>query len=188
MRIDSVRTDSGLVARVLTKDGWSTQVDYRFRSAGGQVEFTIGLIENNLLGTASSAAVRYRKTTDRSTVALAFRRPRLFAGRIGIGAQYEDRSDGRLAALLLEQPFFALTSPFAFSLSGEDHDERVLRFFDGRASGERHAEPTVHHRARGRGVVAQRLGAGLCPARPSGVRSDATISSSRGHRGRFHGR
>lgn len=131
VRIDSVRTDSGLVARVLTKDGWSTQIDYRFRSAGGQVEFTIGLIEKNLFGTASSAAVRYRKTTDRSTVALAFRRPRLFAGRVGLGAQYEDRSDGRLAVLLLEQPFFALTSPRAFALSGEDHDERVLRFFDG---------------------------------------------------------
>ena len=131
VRVDSVRTDSGLVAHVLTKDGWSTQIDYRFRSAGGQVEFTIGLIETNLLGTASTAAVRYRKTTDRSTVALAFRRPRLFAGRIGLGAQYEDRSDGRLAALFLEQPFFALTSPSAFSLSLEDHDERVLRFFDG---------------------------------------------------------
>jgi hypothetical protein len=131
VRIDTVRTDSGLVARVLTKDGWSTQIDYRFRSAGGQVEFTIGLIENNLLGTASTAAVRYRKTTDRSTVALAFRRPRLFVGRIGLTAQYEDRSDGRLAALIFEQPFFALTSRTAFSLSLEDHDERVLRFFDG---------------------------------------------------------
>lgn len=131
VRIDTVRTDSGLVARVLTKDGWSTQIDYRFRSAGGQVEFTIGLIENNLLGTASSAAARYRKTTDRSTVALGFRRPRLFAGRLGLTAQYEDRSDGRLGALLLEQPFFALTSPFAYSVSLEDHDERVLRFFNG---------------------------------------------------------
>jgi hypothetical protein len=133
VRIDTVRTDSGLVARVLTKDGWSTQVDYRFRSAGGQIEFTIGLVEKNLLGTASTAAVRYRKATDRSTVALAFRRPRLFAGRIGIAAQYEDRSDGRLAAFLIEQPFFALTSPWAFGLSGEDRDERVLRFYDGQS-------------------------------------------------------
>jgi hypothetical protein len=131
VKIDSVRTDSGLVARVVTRDGWSTQVDFRFRSAGGQVEFTIGLVEKNLLGTAAGAAVRYRETPDRSTVVLAFRRPRLLAGRIGLAAQYEDRSDGRLAALLIEQPFYALTSPWAFALSGEDHDERVLRFFDG---------------------------------------------------------
>ena len=53
--IDSVRTDSGLVLRVTTKDGWSTKADWRFRSAGGDVEFTIGMVEDNLLGTASSA-------------------------------------------------------------------------------------------------------------------------------------
>jgi hypothetical protein len=56
VRIDTVRTDSGLVARVLTKDGWSTKADWRFRSTGGQVAFTIGLVEDNLLGTASSGS------------------------------------------------------------------------------------------------------------------------------------
>lgn len=131
VRIDSVRTDSGLAMRVTTKDGWSTQADWRFRSAGGDVEFTIGLVEHNLLGTASLAAVRYRKTPDRSTLALAFRRPRLFAGTVGIALAYEDRSDGRLAAAALEQPFYSLTSRHGFRLETEDHDERVLRFFDG---------------------------------------------------------
>jgi hypothetical protein len=129
--IDSVRTDSGLVMRVLTKDGWSTKADWRFRSAGGDVEFTIGLVEDNLLGTASSAAVRYRKTTDRTSVALGFRRPRLFAGQVGLALAYEDRSDGRLEAAALEQPFYALTSRTGFRLETEDHDERVLRFFEG---------------------------------------------------------
>ena len=56
--VEVVEFNAGRVARVLTKDGWSTQIDYRIRSTGGPVEFTIGLIENNLLGTASSAAVR----------------------------------------------------------------------------------------------------------------------------------
>jgi hypothetical protein len=131
VKIDSVRTDSGLVLRVLTKDGWSTQADWRFRSAGGEVALTIGLVENNLLGTASLAAVRYRKTPDRSSVELAFRRPRLFAGAVGLGLQYENRSDGRLWAVAAEQPFFAMTSRAAFLVGVEDHDERVLRFFEG---------------------------------------------------------
>ena len=91
-----MQTDSGVVMKVLTKDGWSTRADWRFRSAGGEVEFTIGMVEDNLLGTASSASVRYRKTPDRSTVALGFRRPRLFAGRVGLALAYENRSDGRL--------------------------------------------------------------------------------------------
>ena len=142
VRIDTVRTDSGLVARVLTKDGWSTQADWRFRSAGGEVAFTIGLVEANLLGTASSAAVRYKKTPDRSTVTLAFRRPRLFAGSVGLSAVYEDRSDGRLNGLILEQPFYSLTSRRGFRLEGEDRDERVLQFFDGA----RTARDTLSHR------------------------------------------
>jgi hypothetical protein len=129
--IDTVRTDSGLVARVLTKDGWSTKADWRFRSTGGEVAFTIGLVEDNLLGTASSAAVRYKKTPDRTSVTLAFRRPRLFAGAVGLTAAYEDRSDGRLSGLALDQPFYSLTSRRGFRLEAEDRDERVLRFFDG---------------------------------------------------------
>jgi hypothetical protein len=140
--IDTVRTDSGLVARVLTKDGWSTKADWRFRSTGGEVALTIGLVEDNLLGTASSAAVRYRKTPDRSLVTLAFRRPRLFASAIGIAAVYEDRSDGRLGGLAVEQPFYALTSPFGFRLEGEDRDERILQFFNG----EDEARDTLSHR------------------------------------------
>jgi hypothetical protein len=133
VQIDSVQTDSGVVMKVLTKDGWSTRADWRFRSAGGEVEFTIGMVEDNLLGTASSASVRYRKTPDRSTVALGFRRPRLFAGKVGLGLAYEDRSDGRLNAVALEQPFYSLNSSHAFRFEAEDRDERVLRFFDGSA-------------------------------------------------------
>jgi outer membrane protein assembly factor BamA len=87
VQIDSVRTPTGLMLRVLTKDGWSTQADWRFRSTGGEVAFTIGLVESNLLGTASTAAIRYRNDPDRSSVALSFRRPRLFRGTVGLGLQ-----------------------------------------------------------------------------------------------------
>jgi hypothetical protein len=131
VQIDSVRSDSGLVLQVLTKDGWSTQVDWRFRSTGGEVAFTLGLIETNLLGTASTAAVRYRKDPDRSSVALSFRRRRLFRGTVGLALQYENRSDGRVSALSIDEPFFALNSPKAFRFDAEDHDERVLRFREG---------------------------------------------------------
>jgi hypothetical protein len=131
VRIDSVRTDSGLVMKVLTKDGWSTKADWRFRSAGGDVEFTIGMVEDNLLGTASAAAIRYRKTPDRSTVALGFRQPRLVAGTVGLAAAYENRSDGHLTEVVIEKPFYSLTSRSGFRLETETQNARVLRFFDG---------------------------------------------------------
>ena len=131
VQIDSVRTDSGLVLRVLTKDGWSTQLDWRFRSTGGEVAFTIGMIETNLLGTASSAALRYRRDPDRSSLALAFRRRRLFAGTVGLEVGYENRSDGRLSGIAVERPFFSTTSANGFRLALEDDDARVLRFYEG---------------------------------------------------------
>lgn len=131
VQIDSVRTPTGLMLRVLTKDGWSTQADWRFRSTGGEAAFTIGLVETNLLGTASAAAVRYRKNPDRSTIGLSFRRPRLFAGTIGLGLQYENRSDGNLSSVVVDQPFFSMTTRSAFRFEVEDRDERILRFTEG---------------------------------------------------------
>jgi hypothetical protein len=131
VQVDSVRTDSGLVLRVVTKDGWSTQLDWRFRSTGGEVAFTIGLVETNLLGTASTAALRYSDNPDRNSVALNFRRRRLFVGAVGLTLQYENRSDGRLSAIAVEQPFFASTSLNAFQLVADDRRERVLRFREG---------------------------------------------------------
>jgi Omp85 superfamily domain len=131
VQIDSVHTDSGVRMRVETKDGWSTRADWRFRSVGSDIEFTIGLIEDNLLGTATLAGVRYRKTVDRTSVELGFRQPRLFAGRVGLAAAYENRSDGEVAAMAIEQPFFSLNSRFAFRVEGDDRDERILRFFNG---------------------------------------------------------
>ena len=131
VQIDSVRTDSGLVLRVLTKDGWSTQLDWRFRSTGGEVAFTLGMVETNLLGTASSAAIRYRNDPDRNSIALGFRRRRLIAGTVGLDFGYENRSDGRLAGFAIERPFFATTSANGYRLSLEDAHTRVLRFFEG---------------------------------------------------------
>lgn len=131
VKIDSIRTPDGLVLQVLAKDGWSTQADWRFRSTGGEVAFTIGLVETNLLGTASAAAVRYRKDPDRSTVAMSFRRPRLFAGAVGLGLSFENKSDGKSAGLALDHPFFSLTSPRSFRIEAQDREERVLRFRNG---------------------------------------------------------
>ena len=131
VHIDSVRTPTGLMMRVLVKDGWSTQADWRFRSTGGEVAFTIGLVETNLLGTASTAAIRYQKNPDRSTIGLLFRRPRLFANSIGLGLQYENRSDGNVSAIVVDRPFFSLTSESAFHFGAEDRDERILRFREG---------------------------------------------------------
>lgn len=129
--IDTMRTDSGLVARVVTRDGWSTRLDFRFKSTGDQIIFTAGILESNLFGTITEASVWYRKDPDRSSWVTTFRQPRLLWNAVGVGVRYDDRSDGRIISGTITQPFFSLSSPHGFQVDGEDRDERILRFFDG---------------------------------------------------------
>ena len=129
--IDSIRTDSGLVLRVTTGDGWSTRPDFRFKSTGSSVVWTVQIEERNLLGTATLLSLRYRKNPDRSLVTASFRQPRLLAGRVGLTAQYEDRSDGRTSFAEFSKPFFSLSGRYSWRVGGEARNERILRFFDG---------------------------------------------------------
>ncbi|MGH7559580.1 MAG: hypothetical protein ACRENB_01025 [Gemmatimonadales bacterium] len=129
--VDSIRRDTGLVLRVTTADGWSTRPDIRFRSTGSSIIYTVSIEERNFLGTATLIGARYQKTPDRSSVTMSFRQSRLLAGRVGLAAQYVDRSDGRQLYAGLSKPFFSLGTRSSWRVDGEDREERILRFFDG---------------------------------------------------------
>ena len=132
VQIDTVTGDSGVILHVITKDGWTTQIDLRFRSAGKQTDWQVALIERNLLGTGTRFATRYRHTPDRNSLNFQFLQPRLVARRVSLGLRYEDRSDGargpggHRAPLLLATP----TSNGLTTLL-DIRNERVLQFRDG---------------------------------------------------------
>jgi hypothetical protein len=131
VQVDTTRTDSGLVLVVTTRDGWSTRPDLRFRSTGGQSEYTVAFIEDNLLGTATQASVRYRKTVDRTSTDFSFLQPRFLSRTIRLGLVYEDRSDGHRFATLLGKPFYSLNSRSSLLIQYDKREERILRFFEG---------------------------------------------------------
>ncbi len=132
VEIDTATVDTSLVMTVTTRDGWSTRPDFRFRSTGGELDYTLAMIEDNLLGTATQASVLYRKNPDRSTTTLGFRQRRLIGGRIGLAARYDNRSDGDRAYAVLNRPFFTLEERHGWGITGETRSERILRFADGR--------------------------------------------------------
>jgi hypothetical protein len=134
VRLDTVTTDTGFVLKVFAQDGWSTQVDFRFRSAGKQTDWQAALLESNLLGTASFFAIRYRHTPDRNSVGFQFVQPRLIARTVSLGLRYETRSDGKRALIQVERPFFSLSDKAAVSTSFDIRNERVLQFRDGISS------------------------------------------------------
>jgi outer membrane protein assembly factor BamA len=129
--IDSVRTDSGLIVRVTTADGWTTRPDFRFGSSGSSITYTAALDELNFLGTATQLGIRYRKDPDRSSVIGTFRQPRLLWRTVGLSLAYYRLSDGDIGIGALSKPFFSLSDRTGWSLGGDVRKHRILRFFDG---------------------------------------------------------
>jgi hypothetical protein len=133
VRIDSVTTDSGFVLKVFAQDGWSTQTDVRFRSAGKQTDWQVALIEKNLLGTATRFSTKYRHTPDRNQLGFQFLQPRLLARTVLLGLRYESRSDGKRGQVAIERPFFSLSDKAGIQTLLDIRNERVLQFREGLA-------------------------------------------------------
>jgi len=129
--VDSVRTDSGLIMRVTTGDGWTTRPDFRFGVTGSSVTYTAAMDELNFLGTATQLGIRYRKDPDRWSIIGSFRQPRLFWRTVGISLAYYHLSDGDIGIGALSRPFFSLSDRTGWNLGGDVRKYRILRFYDG---------------------------------------------------------
>lgn len=142
VEIDTTRSDSGLVVRVATRDGWSTRVDPRFSATDGQFTWSLALIEDNLFGTTTKAQATWRDEPDRTTAVFQLRQPRLISGRVGGQLSYFDRSDGRIFAVSLGRPFFTASDRGAFQFDFDTRRERILQFREGPDQ----ATDTLQHR------------------------------------------
>ncbi|MES2305311.1 MAG: hypothetical protein V4558_07375 [Gemmatimonadota bacterium] len=131
VKVDSVRTDSGLTMNVFTRDGWSTRPDFRFKSTGGSVAYTLALIEDNLLGTLTQTQLLYKKDPDRTSTILQFRKQRLIANKVGVNVVYADRSDGQLLSGVISKPYFSLATRSGAFLEFDTRRERIFVFRDG---------------------------------------------------------
>ncbi len=128
VQIDTVRYGDSLIVRVTTRDGWSIRPELSYERAGGQVAWSVGLTESNLIGRGGTAIVDYENNPDRTSWLVSWAQPRLIANRVNFAALVEDRSDGLIAQGALTQPFFSFSSRWAFQVSGTSIDADVLRF------------------------------------------------------------
>lgn len=129
--VDTVRSDSGLTLRVVTKDGWSTFPIFDITTAAGQSAVAFGIAEANLLGLAATGLIRYSSNPDRTAWLFAFRQPRMFGGHVNVGLSLEERSDGRFIAGQVGRPFYSLSSRWALGGDATYFDGDVLVFANG---------------------------------------------------------
>jgi hypothetical protein len=154
VRIDTTRLDGRLALRVATTDGWSTKPQLGYSSAGGDVTWMVGLVEDNLLGTATSLAAVYNNTPDRRTIDLGHVNPHFLSRRGWLQAKYSNKSDGNRGTWLVGLPFYETAAPHAFTTDGEAASERVLLFRDGSPDTTRFPQGQVERRALRFGLAA----------------------------------
>ena len=130
VRLDTVRIRGRLALRVETTDGWSTKPQLGYSSAGGAVSWLAGLVEENLLGTATSLAAVYNKTPDRSVFDLRYLNPHFVGRRARLQGEYASKSDGKRGAWFVGVPFYETAARAALATDGEAASERVLVFRD----------------------------------------------------------
>src|SRR3989454_7713678 len=86
VRVDTVRSqpDGKLAIRAVTSDGWSTQPQASFTSAGGDNTWDVGFTERNFLGTATELSLLYGRNPDRRRLDFVFINPHFFGRRTSL--------------------------------------------------------------------------------------------------------
>ena len=108
-----VQADGTVLARVLVRDAWTTQVTASYSQVGGQQTSNFGIDEKNFLGFGKSVAFDLAKDHERSTWGFSYGDPQLFGSRWTLQAHTQYLTDGFIRSLQVERPFFALDTPWS---------------------------------------------------------------------------
>lgn len=114
---------------VWVRDAWSLEPDLKLSRSGGENEYGIGIVEDNLFGLGKSMTLSYSSDVDRDQRLFSYRDDNLFGSRKQLGVSIADLSDGRQLRVTTGRPFFSLDT--RWSVTGEAlDDERVDPIYD----------------------------------------------------------
>jgi hypothetical protein len=114
---------------VWLRDAWSLEPDIKLSRGGGENEYGIGLVEDNLFGLGKSMVVSYSSDVDRDQRLFSYQDHNLAGSRKQLNVSVADLSDGRQFRVATGRPFFALDT--RWSITGEAlDDERIDPIYD----------------------------------------------------------
>ena len=116
---------------VTVRDVWTLNPSVSFGRAGGRNHSSVSLEEENLLGTGAKVAVARSHDVDRSSTLFTYFDNNLVGSWWQLGLNYADNSDGRVMALALDRPFYALDTKSAYGFEPSDGTSRVSRYSQG---------------------------------------------------------
>jgi len=138
--LDTAWVGDRLYLLVVTGDGWSTRPTMNFSSVAGDQVWSLGLTEENFLGTATEVGLGYYHNVDRNALEVSYRNPHFLARRSIFFVRYAHLSDGSRGAWRVGMPFAQTAARRSLETSGEASEGRVLLFRDGAL------DSALHHR------------------------------------------
>jgi hypothetical protein len=127
-----------VVALVVTKDTWSLRTNAEFQVVGTQLQYLDAqLTEENLIGRRKRATIDLGLNLASAYAGLQYRDPRLWGSELTLAQRGDliwNRSSGKLeggvAGITLQQPLYALDTPWAW-IADAQYRKDVYRLFAG---------------------------------------------------------
>jgi outer membrane protein assembly factor BamA len=114
---------------VWMRDSWSLEPDLKLSRSGGETEYGIGIVEDNLFGLGKSLTLSFSSDIDRDERLFSYEDENLTGSRKRLNVAVADRSDGRQLGVTVGRPFFSLDTRWSVE-GGFSDDERVDSIYD----------------------------------------------------------
>ncbi len=124
---EDTSADGRVRIRVRVRDSWSLKTNLSYtRSAAGDTRWSMTLSEANFLGQGMTLGAGLGADENSAFSNFWFRRSRLTAAHLVVGADYSQRGDGHIRAAFISRPFYSLAGKWSFLVMAKDQlfDER----------------------------------------------------------------
>lgn len=121
--------DNTAVVKVSTWDNWSLLPKVDFSSEGGKSKYSLGIAEDNVLGSGNQIQLDYAKDSERTGYLASFASPNMFGTHWRTLISYANNSDGENYQFVLQRPFYRLDSAWAVNVDLLKNKEQVTDYF-----------------------------------------------------------
>jgi len=107
------------ILRVTTSDNWTTTVPFALSKPGSEWLWTVGLLENNILGFGQYVGVYYDHAEDRDSYLLRYGNPHFVFSNNRLDLGWAKTTDGFQGTLFLGKPFLSRArDEWAYTIEG----------------------------------------------------------------------
>lgn len=128
-RIEGIVRGDSTVVVVVTRDLWSTLLDFNVERGGGQTFGSFSFTERNLLGLGKEVSVGYAEDPTGLSRSLSYYDPALRGGRAQLRVGAATGSDGASSEFLAGLPYYSIEAPYTLQAEGA-RTTSVARLFE----------------------------------------------------------